>query len=93
MKVNNNLIEPDIFLGSQSLEYILDYDWGIASLNVNGRMQVKDEFSKLKFRRVFQMGTLKNNGVSISKNPLKIIFNNNKKIGQIKTLKSFSNNT
>jgi UDP-MurNAc hydroxylase len=93
LKVNNNLIEPDIFLGSQSLEYILDYDWGIASLNVNGRMQVKDEFSKLKFRRVFQMGTLKNNGVSISKNPLKIIFNNNKKIGQIKTLKSFSNNT
>jgi hypothetical protein len=85
LKISKNSIEPDIYLGSQSLGYLFDFDWGFDSLWINGRMQVKNEVSKHKVHRVFQMGSLKNSGTRISKNPWKTIFSFSK-IGYIKPL-------
>ncbi len=81
-------IKADIILSSESLKYVFDYDWGMGTLLVNARFQVKNEISKLLFIRVFYLGDLKNRGISLSKNPL-LIFSREKKIFKLEPINLF----
>ncbi len=81
-------IKADIILSSESLKYVFDYDWRMRTLLVNGRFQVKNEISKLLFRRVFYLGDLKNRGISLSKNPFRI-FSREKKIFKLEPVNLF----
>ena len=76
-------------LGSQSIAYVLDYDWGIGSLAVNARMNVRDEKSKNRLMRVFQLGTLKSRGISLKRNPLQA-FRSEQRIADLEPMQMYS---
>ena len=81
-------IRADVTISSESLKYVFDYDWGMGTVLVNARLQVKNETSKLLFKRVFYLGSLKNRGMSISKNPF-LIFSREKKILKLEPINLF----
>ena len=76
-------------LGSQSIAYVLDHDWGIGSLAVNARMNVRDEKSKNRLMRVFQLGTLKSRGISLKRNPLQA-FRSERRIADLEPMQMYS---
>ncbi|MEM9645621.1 MAG: hypothetical protein AAF989_11575, partial [Planctomycetota bacterium] len=81
-------IEFDIELGSQSLQYLLDNDWGSGTVSISGRYRIKSQMSNWKFRRVFQLGMLACRDVSLGKDPL-FLFRKENRISEMEPVNMF----
>lgn len=55
----------DIFISSDSLNYIFNYQWGFGSLMINGRGDYRNEHSKWLFNRIFILGSLNSVGETL----------------------------
>ena len=88
LNIINNHKEPDIFLSSQSLEYIFDFDWGMDSLIVNARFEVANNMSKTLLQRIFLLGNLKSREISLKKKPL-ALFNKYSRFESLEPINCF----
>ena len=79
----------DIVLSSSSLKYALDYDWGWGTLMVNGRLGVKNKNARILGNRVFLLGSLRNQGISVIKDPF-ILLDRKNRINDLEVLDLFT---
>ena len=79
----------DIVLSSDSLKYALDYDYGWGTLMINGRLSVKNEQSQKLGNRVFLLGSLRNRGIPVLKDPF-ILLDRKNRINDLEVLDLFT---